>query len=116
MQQILTFLKEKKCTILNVIYQLAFAGTMFGGGEYYLTQIQEAKEAMENLQATIVQQVDRAETLVNNTQRTVKQTGQKINQSANKVANAGEQLTTNVNKIEDALKQVEKTCKGGGLF
>lgn len=83
--------KTNKCAIVQVLYHIAFSGSMLGGLNHYVTRI-------ENIEKTAVAQVDRAEAVATKAQATVTT------------------LEAKVKELQNSLDKVVSTCgkfKGG---
>lgn len=79
--------KEHFCTAATLIYHMTFLGGATTLGNYYLDEFEKTRQV-------IVEQVDRAEKIVD------------------KVKKTGDNLTSSVNKIDKELKKVKKACSG----
>jgi hypothetical protein len=79
--------KEHLCTLATLIYHGTFLGGATTLGNYYLDEFEKTRQV-------IIQQVDRAENVVD------------------KVRKTGDNLTDSVNKIDKELKKVRKACSG----
>ena len=107
--------KERWCTVAQIVYHIVFAGGMFGGGSYYLAEFQKTRD-------TIVQQVDRVETLAKQVEASVLLSAKAVDQtvasgtkavknSAKTIKNTGDKVDSSVDELRKALKKVEKVCR-----
>lgn len=77
--------KERLCTVVQIAYHVLFLGGTTTLGNYYLDEFEKTR-------TVIIEQVDRAEKIVD------------------KVRKTGDNLTDSVNKIDRELKKVRKAC------
>ena len=96
-------MKINWCKTLQVAYHIVFAGGMFSGGEYYLTEIRK-------IERSIVHQVDRVEGLVQDTVATSHQVIDSVKTSTNKVAAAVSHTSKQVKSIEKSINKVKSIC------
>ena len=104
LQNLLKKLKIDKCAALHLIYHT----TVFGGGGYYIAEVNKAldraEQIVETTEAKALAAVSSAEEVATSSLDRVQDLQEKLSNSTNKFAET-------TSKLEERLKQLEKSCK-----